>query len=156
MEKRKLDNGLLLILYLSNILAPLGFGVYFGISYLENPEENDYIFPLLIFAFTFISFLLFFRFRKVEFDEQNVYVKNVFNSEIDSFPIRNIKSVKKMFLTFNSKGTRGKSGKNYKISYLNNNGIEKKVRVMATIDNDVENDFKRLTSFLGTEGFNPE
>jgi hypothetical protein len=158
MEKQKLDNGLLLIAYLSNIFAPLGIMIYFGISYLNHPaQDDDLIFAGLIFGFSLVSFLMFFRFRKVEFDDEYVYVKSVFNRELDSFPIRNITGVKKMMFTFNSKNNRrGRSGKNYRITYTDNNGMIKKVRVMATISSNVVGNFQKATAFLGADGFNPE
>jgi hypothetical protein len=157
MEKVKLDNGLLLIAYLSNILTPLGVMVYFGIKYLMEPSDPDSLFIMLpLGMFTVISLFMFVRFKKVEFDDQYVYVKNVFNSEIDSFPIRNIKNIKQMMFTFKGKNSRGRSGKNYAITYINNDGGEKKVRVMATIDSVTTGKFKKLTSFLGADGFNPE
>jgi hypothetical protein len=156
MERQKFDNGLLLVAYLSNVIAPLGILIYFGISYLQNPENEDNLImmiPLSVFSLVFL--LMFFRFKKVEFDDQYVYVKSLFNKEIDSFPIQNIRSVKKMMLTFGGKGRR-RSGKNYKITYLNYDGAEKKVRVMATTSEDVVNNFIKATSFLGPDGFNPE
>jgi hypothetical protein len=157
MERQKLDNGLLLIAYLSNIFAPFGIMIYFGIKYLSDPlQEENLIFTFILSLFTLFSLLMFVRFRKVEFDDQYVYVKNVFNKEIDSFPVKNIRSVKKMMLSFNGKHSRKGSGKNYRITYLNNDGAEKKVRVMATIGQNEVNNFIQLTSFLGTDGFNPE
>jgi hypothetical protein len=157
MEKVKFDNGLLLIAYLSNILTPLGIMVYFGIKYLTQPSDPESLFIMIpIGAFTVISLFMFARFKKLEFDDQYVYVKNVLNKEVDSFPIKNIKSVKQMMLSFKGKNNRGRSGKNYAITYINNDGGEKKVRVMATIDSEITRKFKELTSFLGAEGFNPE
>jgi hypothetical protein len=157
MEKRRLDNGLLLIAWLSNILAPLGIMLYFVMTYLRNPvDEQSLIFSGLILLFSCVSFLIFFRFRKVEFDDQYVYVKNVFNTETASFPVKNIRSVKKLMLTFDSKGRRRKGGKNYKITYLDNDGVEKKVRLMATTATADVNEFIKLTSFLGSDGFLPE
>jgi hypothetical protein len=156
MKRQKLDNGLLLIAYLTNIIGPVSMMAYFGIGYLNNPEgESDLIILIPLSIFSLLFLLLFIGFKKVEFDDQYVYVKNVFNKETDSFPLQNIKSVKKMMLTFGGKG-RGRSGKNYKITYRNNDGVEKRVKVMATIGKDVEDNFKKVTAFLGPDGFNPE
>lgn len=155
MEKRKLDNGLLPVAYLSNILAPVVIIIYFGATYFLNPDNEDNLIILIpLGAFTLISMLMVIGFRKVEFDDQYVYVKNVFNKEIASFPLQNIRSVKKMMLSF-GKGSR-KSGKNYRIRYMDNDGAEKSVRVMATTGTDVVNEFIKLTSFLGADGFHPE
>lgn len=156
MEKQKLDNGLLPVAYLTNILAPLGIMIYFSVSYLMNPTGLDDLIVLIpLSVFLLISMLMVIRFRKVEFDGEYVYVKNVLNKEIAAFPVKSIRSVKKMVFSFGKSNGR-KSGKNYKISYLNADGMEKAVRVMATTETTVVENFVKLTSFLGAEGFNPE
>lgn len=156
MEKHKFDNGLLLTAFIVNALGSLGFIVFFVMNYLEHRAPDELIVLIPLSLFMIISLLVFSRFKKVEFDDQLVYIKNIFNTEIDSFPIKNIKSVKKMMLSFGGKGNgRRRSGKNYKITYLNHNGIEKKIRVMATTGSDTVNRFKKATAFLGADGFLP-
>ena len=156
MEKVKLDNGMLLIAYLTNMFVPLGIMAYVGIRALIEPGYIENLFIMIpLGIFTLISLIMFGRFKKVEFDNEYVYVKNVFNSEIDSFPIRNIKNVKKMMFTFKGSSKR-RSGKNYTITYINNDGIEKKARFMASISEEAVGRFKKATSFLGPDGFDPE
>jgi hypothetical protein len=156
MEKVKLDNGMLLIAYLTNMFLPLGAMTYLGIRALLEPDFLENLFIMIpLGVFTLISFIMFGRFKKIEFDDEYVYVKNVFNSEIDNFPIKNIKSVKQMMFTFKGKNSRGRSGKNYTIQYINNDGIEKKAGFMATIGEEAVSRFKKATSFLGTDGFRP-
>jgi hypothetical protein len=157
MERLKLDNGLLLIAFISNIIGLLGITICFGIRYLMDPVNEQAIILIPLALFTLISALMVIRFRKIEFDDQYVYLKNVFNKELDSFPVKNITGVKTMVLGFNTrKASRMRRGRNYRITYLDRNGVEKKARVMATVDSKVVNEFKRATAFLGADGFRPE
>jgi hypothetical protein len=155
MQKLKLDNGLLPLSYLMNILAPFGILAYFSFAYFFMNEDN-LIVMIALGILTIILAILYLPFRKVEFDEEYVYIKNVLNKEIDSFPIRKIKKVDRMMFTINTKGSRLRGGKNYKIIYLDNNGINKKVRFMATVEFKAVSQFKKATSFLGEDGFIPE
>jgi uncharacterized protein YxeA len=158
MEKRKLDNGLLLIAHITNVAGPLIIMLYFGVGYLMDPVKNegDLIILLPLAVMVIVSVLMFVGFRKVKFDDEYIYVRNVFNKETDTFPIKNLRSVQKMTLTFGGRNTRSRSGKNYKMVYLNNDGIEKKLKFMATANDEDTAEFKRLTSFLAENGFNPE
>jgi hypothetical protein len=155
MEKLKLDNGLLPLSYLMNILAPFGILVYFSFTYFFMNEDN-LIIIIALGILTMILAILYLPFRKVELDDEYVYIKNVLNKQTDSFPIRNIKKVERMLFTINTKGSRIRGGKNYKIIYVDNNGINKKVRFMATVESKVVKHFEKATSFLGQDGFIPE
>jgi hypothetical protein len=155
MERQKLDNGLLPLAFITNILIPCGLIIYFAVSYLQNPVDTGYLIPIFpLSIIMIICFFLYFRFKKIEFDDSYVYVKNVFNTEIDSFPIKNIRNVEQMMFT-SGKGSSKRSGKNYKIMYINNDGVEKTARVMATIKKESVEGFQKATAFLGENGFDP-
>ncbi|MDF2436356.1 MAG: hypothetical protein K0Q95_732 [Bacteroidota bacterium] len=158
MEKRKLDNGLLLIAHITNVAGPLIIMIYFAIGYFMDPVKNegDLIILIPLAIMVLISVLMFVGFRKVKFDDEYIYVRNVFNKETDTFPIKNLRSVQRAKFSFGGRNNRSRSGKNYKMIYLSNDGIEKKLKFMATANDDDAAEFKRRTSFLGENGFNPE
>src|ERR1043166_5060098 len=150
MNRYKLDNGILLIAFLSNALVPFGILVWFAVQCFTNPDfEEGYIFLAPLALFVIISSLMISRFKRIEFDEGYVFVKNLFGKETDAFPFRDLRCVKPTRFSFGSgKSKSMKQGKSYWIAYVDSGGIEQKVRFMATVNSETIEKFKALTAFL--------
>jgi hypothetical protein len=149
MEKQKLDNGMLPLAWLCNVVFPLTFGVYYAIRDWMNNTSESLLLVSCAISFALIFAVIFFRYRRVEFDKQNMYILNIFNMKVAEIHFSQIEEFEQGLINFGGKNGNAITGKNYKISYQTPNGELKSVKVMATADNSIITRFERSVEEKG-------
>jgi hypothetical protein len=149
MEKHKLDNGMLPLAWLCNVVFPGVFGIYYGIRDLLNDTSSNIMMVSIAVSFAMLFLIIFYPYRRIEFDRHSMYIKNMFNIEVARIDFAEIESFEQGLLNFGKEDKKIVTGKNYTISYKVADGSLRTVKVMATSDDGVITRFGRFVEDKG-------
>jgi hypothetical protein len=135
--------------WLCNVVFPLTVGMYYGFRDWMNQTTGSILLVSCAIGFAGIFALIFFRYRRVDFDKQSMYVKNIFNMATEEIHFSQIEEFEQGWLNFGGDNGSLITGRNYKITYQTAEGGLKSLKVMTTSDSSVVTRFERSVEEKG-------